>query len=94
MAAAWRLTARDPAVCERKHRFTSEATARRSARRTTSRTGDQCHAYPCANCGGWHVGGLMLAELRKQKKKPRIDPTVDSELELWELNVDMCRVKD
>ncbi len=47
-------------TCADKSRFTSHEKARRAARTVSSDSGIQMRAYPCPDCGGWHLSSLIL----------------------------------
>ena len=51
--------------CEGKRRYRDAAEAKEMARHRREETGDMTIAeYPCAFCGGWHIG-------HTQPRKPR-----------------------
>lgn len=43
-------------VCERKHRYLSQAVAQNFATLLGWLSGDVLEAYPCQYCDDWHVG--------------------------------------
>jgi hypothetical protein len=43
-------------TCERKTRYATLGLATKTALRRAGETGDVIQAYPCGNCGGYHIG--------------------------------------
>jgi hypothetical protein len=52
----------EEATCGMKIDYKSEESAERSAKAMTVRYGRSLEAYPCAFCGGWHIGRQMTYE--------------------------------
>jgi hypothetical protein len=59
------MTARTPADCEGKVRFTSFARAEAAAARKPQR-----RAYACRVCQGFHVGGTRPGEPKRKRPRP------------------------
>lgn len=45
-------------MCRNKKRYGTYSAAERGAKGCHRNTGDIVHAYPCAVCGGYHVGSV------------------------------------
>ena len=45
--------------CARKVRYGHAESAEKAAKVMTKKVDRPMEAYPCAYCGGWHVGGVM-----------------------------------
>lgn len=83
MAVELGKMARHPKMCRFKKQYPTYAAAERGARMCHRATGDLVHAYPCAVCGHFHVGGIEPRDAQIGKRKPRYEPTIDEQLTVW-----------
>lgn len=53
------------ATCGKKINYRSEESACDAAGRMMTKGSKELEAYPCAWCGGWHIGRAMTTEERR-----------------------------
>lgn len=84
-------------TCTEKARYTSKRKAIRAQRIVSSESGMQMRAYPCGDCGGWHLSSLMLTSdppppvKHKPKRGIRLAPGQSLEELAAELRARRCR---